>query len=322
MTPRIFNPVAVALMAIASLFAFCAVVVLTAFAPDLRRGDNGEAHALSRSAVGFAGAAEALRLSGQAVVINRAALAPSASAGLLIITPAVATDIQAIKALSFAGPVLVVLPKWVASPAPHHRGWVEKQALIDPAWFPKDSIGAVAGVVRRSDLTRPRLTGRVGDRMLDLQAGPVDALQTVSLPGWTPLLRDESGGVILARATDQPLFILSDPDLLNTQGLRNIDTLGVALSLLSALRNGDGPYIFDVRLNGLGRERSALRLLFDPPFLAVTLCLVTAAALAGFQAFCRFGPLRPQGRAIALGKAALVDHTAVWVGAMRNSPLS
>ena len=313
MTAAPFNPLAAGLMALASLFAFCAAVLLFAYAPDLRQGDDGGAHALSRSAVGFAGLAEALRLSGQPVVVNRAALPRDAGAGLLIVTPTPTADRKALDGLGFAGPVLVVAPKWLVEPSPHHRGWVQKGALIDPAWFPKGSLAAQAGMSRRIGLSHPRLTGRVGDRALDLAVGPVDAFQSLAAPGWTPLLRDETGAVILARAPDRSLYLLSDPDLLNTQSLRDIDTLRVALTLLASLRAGDGPYIFDVRLNGLGRERSPLRLLFDPPFLAATLCLAAAAALAGFQAFCRFGPSRPGGRAIALGKAALVDNTAALI---------
>jgi hypothetical protein len=127
------------------------------------------------------------------------------------------------------------------------------------------------------------------------------------------VLSDEKGATILARDPKRPFYILSDPDLLNTQGIRDVRTLGTALTILRALRAGDGPVIFDVRLNGLGRERSVLRLLLEPPFLGVTLCLAAAAGLAGFQAFFRFGPVRRGGRAIPLGKTALVDNTAALV---------
>ena len=308
-----FDPLAAGLTAIAGLFAFCAAVVLIAYAPDLRGGDDGRAHALSRSAIGFAGIAEALRLAGEPVIVNRTSLPAGRRAGLLIVTPPPEADRGAIDGLGFAGPVLVVLPKWVVAPAPRRHGWVEKGALIDTTQFPADSLAAWARVSRGSGLSRPRLTGRLGDRPFDRTAGPVDSLQTVMAPGWRPVLRDQTGATILAKATDRPLFLLSDPDLLDTQGLRDVDTLGAALALLTALRLDDGPFIFDVRLNGLGRERSALRLMFDPPFLAVTLCLAAAAMLAGVQAFCRFGPPRAAGRAIALGKAALVDNTAALI---------
>jgi hypothetical protein len=107
--------------------------------------------------------------------------------------------------------------------------------------------------------------------------------------------------------------VLSDPDLLDNHGLESLPTLATALAIVHALKEGDGPVIFDVRLNGLGRDRGALRLLLDPPFLGVTLCLLVAAALAGFQALCRFGPVETGGRVLPLGKSALVDNTAALV---------
>src|SRR5439155_9784136 len=84
-------------------------------------------------------------------------------------------------------------------------------------------------------------------------------------------------------------------------------------AIVGALKAGDGPVMFDATLNGFARERSILRLLFDPPFLAVTLCLFAAAALAGFQAFVRFGPMRRSGRVFALGKEALADSSAALI---------
>jgi hypothetical protein len=153
-----------------------------------------------------------------------------------------------------------------------------------------------------------------------LAEGPVDRLQTLLPKGWRSILIDRSGATVLARDPARPVFLLTDPDLLNTQGLRNLDTLESALTLLRILRAGDGPIIFDVRLNGLGRERSVMRLLFEPPFLAVTLCLAAAAGLAGFQAACRFGPIQRAPRAIALGKRALVDNSAALIRMAGREP--
>jgi hypothetical protein len=63
-------------------------------------------------------------------------------------------------------------------------------------------------------------------------------------------------------------------------------------------------------------------LAFEPPFLALTLCLLAAALLAGVQAAYRFGPaLRPQ-RAIAFGKRALVDNSAELLRLARREHLS
>ncbi len=315
MSGGVFRPLTAIFMVLVGVFAFSALLVLLAYAPDLKSGEDGEAHALSKSAVGFAGLAEALRLTGQPVVINRGTLHTSSRAGLLIVTPPPSADRKAIDALGFGGPILVVLPKWQALPDIKHRGWVAKAPLLDGAAFIKGSLGFQAGLRGEAGVARPRLRARTApfDTGAELSVGPIDSFQTFRAPGWVPVIVDHSGQTVLARAPDRPLFVLSDPDLLDTQGIKNLDTLATAVSIVRTLKVGDGPVIFDVRLNGLGRERGVLRLLFDPPFLAVTLCLATAAALAGFQAFCRFGPVSSGERAIPMGKTALIDNTAALI---------
>jgi hypothetical protein len=315
----VFSARVAALMVVVGVFAFSALVVLLAYAPDLERGDNGGAQALSKSAVGFAGLVQALRLAGDPALVNRAALRPGRSRGLLVITPGPTTPLSAIDGLRFAGPELVILPKWLTVAKPDHRGWVDRAELIEPRALPPGALLRSLAPRRGSDGARSVVLHAAGgaDGLFPAgvvwRAGPVRSPQSIAAPGWVPVLADETGAVILARSPDRRRYVLADPDLMNTQGLKSLDTLGTALTILRTLRAGDGPVMFDVRLNGLGRERGALRLLFDPPFLAVTLCLAGAAALAGLQAFVRFGPVRRGGRVIPLGKTALVDNTAALI---------
>lgn len=308
------------LVALVGVFAFCALAVLSAYAPDLRKGNDGGAHALSTSAIGYAALVKALRLEGDTVLVNRGAMAPGRTAGLLIVTPPPTADEAAVTGLGFSGPTLIVLPKWFAPPDPRHKGWVAKGTPIPTNFLPKGALMSGGAIARRADesrlelraVTAPFATGST------LAAGPVDRLQTFASKDWQPVLVDQTGATVLARDPQRPVFLLADPDLLNTQGLNDLDTLGSAISLLHTLRQGDGPIIFDVRLNGFARGRSAWRLLFEPPLLAATLCLAAAAALAGFQAACRFGPLRRTPRALALGKTALVDNSAALIRLARR----
>jgi hypothetical protein len=53
-----------------------------------------------------------------------------------------------------------------------------------------------------------------------------------------------------------------------------------------------------------------LRTALEPPFLAMTLALLFAAILAGLHGAFRFGPAQEEERAIAFGKAALVENSA------------
>jgi hypothetical protein len=307
-----FAALAIVLVGVA---AFSALVVLFAYAPDLRSADNGDAHALSRSAVGYAGMVEALKLKKIPVVVSRSRLPNGRRQGLLVVTPPLTASAKDIAALNFEGPTLIILPKWLAAPDLLHRGWAGKVAPIDPAWAPKGALISELGFARESRTGRIVLHA-VADPFpagMVFNEGVVDPLQTISAKGWLAVLVDDRGATLLAKDPAKNVFVLSDPDLIDTAGLRNFDTFASALAIIDGLRTGDGPVIFDVTLDGLGKTRSVLRLLFDPPFLAVTLCLAMAMALAGFQGVCRFGPVQRAGRAIAIGKAALIDNTTALI---------
>ena len=314
----LITPVAGVLMVVVGVFAFCALLVLFTYASSLETGNNGGGHALSKSAIGFSGLAEGLKDLGEPVLISRHRLPPGRHAGLYVLTPPLTAADKDVNPMGFEGPVLVVLPKWIAGPDPKHRGWVAAGAPAPTAFLGKDTLFVKAQVARRSGVSRPVITSVGGPFPAGrtFAFGPTDALQTMDLvawKGWTPVLTDEHGATVLAKAPWGPAYLLSDPDLLDNQGLKDLTTFSGAIALVNGLRAENGPAIFDVTLNGLGHNRSALNLMFDPPFLAVTLCLATAAALAGFQAFCRFGPARRETRALAHGKEALADNTATLV---------
>lgn len=312
----LFTPLAAVLLVVVGVVAFCALLVLFTYASELEAGDNGGGHALSKSAVGFAGLARTLKDLGDPVLISRHRLPDGRKAGLLVETPPPTAKDDDVDDLGFDGRVLRIMPKWLAAPDPRHRGWVSTGVLAEPRAFAKDTLMWRASPVRRAGVTRPVLIARGGPFAPGqrIALGPVNALQTFDLTGWknwSPVLVDERGGVVMAQSDTD--FLLSDPDLMNNQGLKDFSNYSAAVAIVGALRADGGPVIFDVTLNGLGSQRGPLRLLFDPPFLAVTLCLATAAALAGFQAFCRFGPVRREARAVALGKEALADNTAALV---------
>ena len=169
-------------------------------------------------------------------------------------------------------------------------------------------------IERRKDASQPVLRAAPGQSVMtgDGKLGRVDSLQTISGPGWTPILLDERGKTVLARSRTRGIFVLSDPDLLNTHGLADALTARTASEILGVLRF-KGPVIFDVTLNGFKRGRGLLRLALEPPLLGVTLCLLTAAALMGLHAAGRFGPPARPERALALGQRALADNSAALV---------
>ena len=307
------------------IFAFSALVVLAAYAPDLRSGSDGGAHALSRSAVGFGGVVELLKGLDEPAVVSRNRPPPTDTGkGLLILTPDPSTGPKEIEALHFNGVKLVVLPKWIARPHPINPDWMMKFGLL-PADLIKGPVGEAkvkTDVRRRPGVSRPVLTASSGFGFPageTIPLGPVDQLQTISGPGWDPVLTDEQGRPVLVVAKQGGVAVLSDPDLLNTQGVANLTAARAAVWIIDKLRTG-GVVAFDVTLNGYGRGRSLLKLAFGPPLLGATLCLVAAALMMGLHAVIRFGPPDRPPPVLALGKRALADNSAALVRMAKREP--
>jgi len=317
----VFRARTVITLVLVSVIAFSAFVTLLAYAPDLDRDSSCRPNVYSRCAIGFAGLAALVKEDGAPTMVNRSKLPPGRSEGLLIVTPEPDKGAD-VGSLEFGGPILVVLPKWNVSRDPNHLSWGRKQGPIPPEAMPKKDLLDVVNIARRTGTARPRLIGAAGTAFegVTLQPGPIESLQSLKAGGWTPVLTDDTGAVVMAQAPASRIFVLADPDLLNTQGLANLDTLASAVTIVRDLRAGDGPVIFDATLNGYKMERSALRLMFDPPFLAVTLCFVAAMILAGLQSAFRFGPVRRPQRAFALGKEALTDNSAQLIRLAKREP--
>lgn len=316
---QVFSPSVALAIVLVGVFAFSAFVTLLAFAPDLQRDIRCRANVYSKCAIGFAGLSALVKEAGTPTMISRAKLPGGRTEGLLIATPEPGGD-TAIAGLGFAGPVLVVLPKWQVSIDPAHLSWGRKTGLIDPGMMPLKDILDGLKLARATGVARPRLTGGGGTPFegVTLTPGPIESLQTLTAKDWIPALTDDAGHVVMAQIPSSNIFVLADPDLLNTQGLANLDTLTSAVTIVRALRAGEGPVMFDVTLNGYRLDHSALKLMFEPPFLAVTLCIAGALALAGLQALFRFGAVRRAGRVFALGKEALTDNSAQLIRLARR----
>ncbi len=317
-----FSPRVVLALLLAGVFAAAAFLVLSAYAPDLKAGRSGSAHALSTSAIGYAGVVRLLEMVGQPVVINRYPGPVSRSPGLMVLTPEAPGQL---KDLPLEMDRLIVLPKWYAAPDPDHPGW-EKQVV-------EVGVPTVAGVLPKSlgglGVQR-RAAGKAGPAMLvsgfnvwpesGLPLGPVQRFQTMTDGRLEPVVNDDQGNMVVGMAQGGHVYVLSDPDLLNTQGIADPRTARVAATLMMALRDEQRPIAFDVSLDGIGDGRSILKLALEPPFLGVTLCLLAVAALVGAQGWSRFGPARRPGRALALGKTALVDNGASMIRLAKREP--
>lgn len=319
----------VALMLAIGIIGFAGMLVLGAYAPDLRSSRNGGAHALSNAATGFSGLVQLAEATGRNPRIHRDERSYD-SEDLLVLTPEDgATNVSGPWTARADKPTLFIFPKWSTVRDEDHDGWVQRSGLV--------SIDEPQGVLapgRKLRIARRRSGGKPLVTDPDLPAAirfraarPLQVITGIDLsdaprgPDGTapthvlhPLVTDGAGGIVVAQIGDGPLYVLADPDLLSNIGMKDAGQAASALALLDWLNASGAEGIdFDVTLNGFGRSPSPLRLAFEPPFLAMTLALVAALLLAGLHALGRFGPVRPRQRAIAFGKAALVDNSAAMV---------
>ena len=315
-----FRPGMVLALVLVAVFSLSALGALSAYAPEISNGDDGRGHALSRSAIGYGGLVKLLKGMDRPVLLSRGHLRGGARDGLLILTPPMGREEEAFETLRWeAGSVLVVLPKWRVTPELTRKGWVREAGTLSPA----NTLSVLPEDVREglvlsegAAVAAPRLLG--GGGRLIATGAPVQGLRTLSGPGWTPVIMDGAGRALVLTHDDSGLYVLADPDLLNTRGMDQPAKARAALALLGTLGPQDQAIAFDLSLHGFTRPRSVLRLLLEPPLLGFTLCLLFAAALVGWQAMVRFRPHRHARRAVALGKTALADNTAALVRLARR----
>jgi hypothetical protein len=318
-----FSPKVILALVLVGIVAFAGLSVLSAYAPDLRNGQDGRAHALSKSAIGFAAAPILMRKLGQAPVVSRSRSLNLEDAAV-VLTPEGDEKAEALRPFADAGVVLVVMPKWVAAPDPLRRGYVRKVTVMGDG--DRDALFSAYSKATRvktePKARQPALRG-VGGPFAPgtyLPLGTIDRLQTVSGEGWAPALVDETGAMVLAYSKKRPsLWLLADPDLLNNQGLARLANARAGVAILDAASAGGArALIFDVTLNGYERGRGIWRTMLEPPWLAATLIGVAAAILMGLHALARFGLPRRRERAFALGARALVDNSAGLVRMARR----
>lgn len=301
---------------------------------DGRDERDGRAHALANGLNGFAGIVALAQAEGFYTEIgyNEARLDDYP---LVVLTPQHFADVEQLNEIieqrRFAGPTMIILPKWLVSPVSqlaegeHEPGWVELAGMREPGWFAELDLitkGEFADVELGSGETKAWSgfgeTGALPD------AKQVQGLRQNSNDWITPLVVDSEGDLLAARFDDAgddeawPVTFVFEPDLMNNYGLADYDRAQVALALLDTAAEGESDIVFDVSLAGLGRSENLLTLVFAPPFLAATLCLILAAIVIGWRAFRRFGPPHVPAPAFAQGKRALARNGAALIARVRR----
>ncbi|HZF94705.1 MAG TPA: hypothetical protein VEZ20_07510 [Allosphingosinicella sp.] len=296
---------------VAGIAAFILFILLSAFAGHLRGGGGDpRAHALSRTAIGFQGLVRLVELGGGRSRIVRDEEGQDTE-DLLVVTVEAQTDPERLAALlgrRQEKATLVILPKWDVVRDPNRRGRVLADGLLSEALMERVlDNGEPVRVIRGPGGGAP-LEGQ--DFLEGIAAPAPRETQAASHELLTPLLT-RGDGAVLAQWGESPHFLLADPDLMNNHGLADPAAARAAIEILNVLSpTGAESIAFDLTLNGLGTDRSPLRLALEPPFLPLTLALFVAALLAGLHGAFRFGAPAEAGRAIAFGKSQLVENSA------------
>lgn len=330
-----FNPRIIAGLIVAGIIGFVGFWVLTAFTPELGNGRNAQAHALSRSAVGFAGVVELAKAGGAPITVLRGASAgvPGADdsefGGLMVLTPPIGTTRAQIdeRIGDFAGSVLIVLPKYLTGPALTGRDRVMRMGDV-----PDTVTAMLDSNVEGKSVTFLANRGPAGQAQVATRLWDEDAV-TLRLPGQLQGIVQHDGAgmrplitvgtrIIVAELPGRgSTYVLSDPDLINNLAMADDARAASAYALLTALAGPGEPIGFDVTMNGLGSGgRSLLRMAFVPPFLGLTMCLLAGGLFALWQGFVRFGPPWREARRVALGKAGLVANGAALIVQARRVP--
>jgi hypothetical protein len=308
-----FNPRLVYGLIAAGIAAFAALVLLIGYGPALRDGRNqvDRAQMMSPSAVGYKGLVQLVGQFHPTQIISDSG--DLDDEGLFVMAVGESTpaqDIEWVRARRGPRATLIILPKWITARHARRRDWV---ALIGRG--AGDAAARSMGLTLRN-ATRSRPDAQAtGTDVLDGVNLPVPAYpQVIEGPGLTPLVSLPDGGALVARIGDTPLYVVADPDLLNNHRLSNPRVARAALLLIEGLNATDAGVNFST-FSDQGdpppaKQPSLIRLAVEPPFLAMTLALLAAALLAGLHGAVRFGRPRREERAIALGKAALVENSA------------
>ncbi|WP_432283974.1 DUF4350 domain-containing protein [Aminobacter sp. BA135] len=306
MTEQPFNRRTVFWGVLASLLAAAGFVLLSTYAPDFRIGQNGGASALSKSGTGFAGLVELMTLLGDEPETARS-LDDLDADGLAVVTINAQSDPDALKEILAARSglaTLFVLPKWRTVPYPAHEGWQIQTGRLSPHEVDQWLVHFAEVKIGRDKVKDERLKVRDGAFVAPV---PPDLQWAASENAAISAGGDRA---VLIEAKDEPFFVLTDPDMLNNSALKDPARAAAAIGLIEMLRPNGDPVLFDLTLHGANRKHDLMKLLLEPPFLALTLSILAAAALAVAHGLGRFGPAEADTRAIPFGKRALVETTA------------
>lgn len=301
-------------------------------------------NSFSRSALGHHALAEVLRKLDFSVTVSRHRSAEKAtpSKPLWVLEPDIDTDAKRIRfhdmiarAVQRNVPTVVVLPKW-EPPSDADDDWLTRldprsteaprvvleqiDRAIGDARDEKYRSGVDARVWRTDDAAEAVYLD--GDEVSwKLALTPVQGLEIPDDGALDKLIEVSAGEaypVIVARFVDAPIWVVSDPDLLNTMGLGAADHSVLLYHLMARELLAEGAVIDEVT-HGFVRAESIWSELFRFPLVLATFHFAGLMALVLWAALLRFGKPEQRPPRVPTGKSTLLDNTATLLALGHNA---
>jgi len=314
------------------IFSFTALVTLSGYAGDLRQKNNGQAHALSRSAIGFGGLTRLLGDMDYDVRMARTEDVKSEDDNALrVFTLSRPYQADGLDDLNLYSPTLIIMPKWITKPVKGNAGWVQKGWEDDHTFDVDNHERDLKELTGNVTFTAIKTDDKSVTYTLELAVGEnsispsfeIENLQWMKGEKLDEIYSIEEGP-ILVKIQDTTTYILSDPDFLNTMGIATKTRAHFAINMIDAViadAGADSNRVdFDLTFHGFGGKTNVIKVLTQPPFLAATLCLLAAGGLIAWQAFSRFGDPLQVRRDYALGKFSLADNAARFIRIAGREP--
>lgn len=339
-----FGRGAVLAILVVGFAAFLAMLYFISASDTGGESSNRNAHASSNALHGFAGLVSLLDANGYEVEKSRLASGMETS-GLLVLTPPINADPEQIGELldnrQYAGPTLVILPKWMVG-RPQGKIADEDEGRVRDDWvqllsaLPADWMSQLDGpytldlsvaeqsaeqAAQEGAAQSPQSSGTLWSGMGRNGVLPDPrVVHAEQGPDHEAIVTDQNGRALAVNVIGQEgtyfydeahfLTIVIEPDLMNNYGLADPDRAALALAIIKQAGYDERQVTFDMTLVGIGGSTNLLTLAFQPPFLAATLCLIIAMLIVGWRAFLRFGPVAAQTREVSFGKSQLVKNGA------------
>ena len=328
----LMTPKMIISLVLIGIFSFTALVTLSGYAGDLRQQNNGQAHALSRSAIGFGGLTRLLGDMDYDVRMARTEnIKYEDDNALRIFTISRPFQADGLDELDLNSPTLIIMPKWITMPVKGSAGWVRKGWGENHIWDTdnhdrdlKELTGDItfAAVTSEDKSITYTVSSTVGDKSIT-PGFEIENLQWLKGENLLDIYRVKAGPV-LVKIQDTETYILSDPDFMNTMGIESKSRARFAVDIIDTVIADAGAdprrVDFDLTFHGFGGKTNVIKVLTQPPFLAATLCLLAAGGLIAWQAFSRFGDPLQMKRDYALGKFSLADNAARFIRIAGREP--